>query len=47
VGYPVCVNADARLKKHAAERGWPTVDWGMSDSGMKKPRYGACLSCSA
>ena len=48
VGYPVCVNPDSRLKKHAAERGWPTVDWGKSESILKKPRYSyACLSCSA
>lgn len=48
VGYPVCVNPDSRLKKHAAERGWPTVDWGKSESVLKKPRYSyACLSCSA
>ena len=48
VGYPVCVNPDSRLKKHATERGWPTVDWGTSESVLKKPRYSyACLSCSA
>jgi len=48
VGYPVCVNPDSRLKKHAAERGWPTVDWGKSESILKKPRYSyGCLSCSA
>ena len=35
VGYPVCVNPDSRLKKHATERGWPTVDWGTSESVLK------------
>jgi phosphoserine phosphatase len=48
VGYPVCVNPDARLKKHAIERGWPVVDWGKSEAVLKKPRYSyACLTCSA
>ena len=26
-GHPVCVNPDATLRKVAAERGWPVVDF--------------------
>lgn len=47
VGYPVCVNPDSRLKKHAAERGWKIVDWGKSQPALSKPRYNYCLTCSA
>lgn len=46
VGYLVCVNVDVCLKKYVVERGWFIVDWGMSDLGMKKSRYGACFFCS-
>ena len=27
-GRPVAVNPDPRLRRHAARRGWETVDWG-------------------
>ena len=48
VGHPVCVNPDARLKKHAKEKGWTTVDWGKSEEVKRKPRYTVgCLTCSA
>jgi phosphoserine phosphatase len=47
VGYPVCVNPDSRLRKHATERGWKIVDWGKSQPTLSKPRYNYCLTCSA
>ena len=45
VGFPVAVNPDARLRKHAQERGWPVEDWGLAEDKSKKPRYAyACLT---
>ena len=38
VGYPVAVNPDPRLLKHAESRGWEIVDWGWRRKG-RKPRY--------
>jgi HAD superfamily hydrolase (TIGR01490 family) len=29
VGEPVAVNPDIRLRRHAARKGWPIVDWGV------------------
>ncbi len=31
VGHPVAVNPDRRLNVLAAQRGWPILDWGISD----------------
>ena len=39
VGYPVAVNPDPRLLKHAESRGWEIVDWGVAPQRAKKPRY--------
>ena len=39
VGYPVAVNPDPRLMKHAESRGWEIVDWGIAPVKAKKPRY--------
>jgi len=39
VGYPVAVNPDPRLLKHAESRGWEIVDWGLAPQRAKKPRY--------
>ena len=45
VGFPVAVNPDARLRKHAQEKGWPVEDWGLAEDKSKKPRYAyACLT---
>ncbi len=30
VAYPVVVNPDRRLRRHALERGWPIEDWGQA-----------------
>jgi len=45
VGFPVAVNPDARLRKHAETKGWPVEDWGLAEDKSKKPRYAyACLT---
>jgi HAD superfamily hydrolase (TIGR01490 family) len=44
VGRPVAVNPDARLRAHAAKRGWEIQDWGVAEDRLRKPRYAyACL----
>ena len=37
VGTPVCVHPDRRLRRYAAQRGWPVVDWGAPPPVQPRP----------
>jgi HAD superfamily hydrolase (TIGR01490 family) len=40
VGKPVVVNPDYRLRREAARRGWPVMDWGVPTVGAGAPAPG-------
>lgn len=41
VGHPVAVHPDPRLRREAARRGWPVVDWGVPAASAGTPATGA------